>query len=225
MRNAIATAHISGWTSVILPLTTLMNDLHDEARADADGDAEGQRHQDQPEQGREALLEVGEVDVLDRGRPSGSRRTPGPGRSPRTGTRPASGVRKIAARKSIAGHDRGEARPPTFGDAGRALDVAGVRADAGHATDGRARPSRPAGCDRRLGLPSSSARPACSLTAVAVPIVSKKSVSMKLKIVRTAARRAEDREDVGQVELAEGREVGRRDEGRSGAAGRRPRWR
>ena len=39
-----------------------------------------------------------------------------------------------------------------------------------------------------LGCPSSSTRPACSLIAVAVPIVSKKSVSMKLKIVRMAAR-------------------------------------
>ncbi len=36
-------------------------------------------------------------------------------------------------------------------------------------------------------FPSSSMRPACSVMAVAVPIVSKKSVNMKLKIVSAAA--------------------------------------
>ncbi len=37
------------------------------------------------------------------------------------------------------------------------------------------------------GWPSSSTRPACSAMAVAVPIVSKKSVEHELKIVSSAA--------------------------------------
>ena len=105
------------------------------------------------------------------------------------GTTTASGVSRIAARKSRPVTTEVKPGAATLGDARRALDVARVRADARRATERQRRRSRRAGCARRpRDWPSSSTRPACSLIAVAVPIVSKKSVSMKLKIVSTAAR-------------------------------------
>ena len=42
-----------------------MSTQRDEAGADADGDVVGQRHQDDRQQGRQAVLDVGHVDVLD----------------------------------------------------------------------------------------------------------------------------------------------------------------
>ncbi len=58
--------------------------------------------------------------------------------------------------------------------------------------------------------PSGRASPASATTPVAVPIVSKKSVSMIVKMTRRAVRTPELLERLGQVELAEGREAGGR---------------
>ena len=57
--------------------------------------------------------------------------------------------------------------------------------------------------------PSSFARPASAAMPVTVPIVSKKSVSMIVKIIRIAVSSGSDAEHLGQVELAERREVRR----------------
>src|ERR1035437_1036360 len=48
-----------------LALDQLDEDPRDEARADADGDVIGQRHEDDGQEGRQAVLDVGDVDVLD----------------------------------------------------------------------------------------------------------------------------------------------------------------
>ena len=86
-----------------------------------------------------------------------------------------------------AGDDRREAGPAAFGDARRGLDVRGVRADARRAPPAIAATESTSSTRPTPGTePSSFARPASAATPVAVPIVSKKSVSMIVKMMGIA---------------------------------------
>ena len=103
---------------------------------------------------------------------------------------PAIGDRKIASRnRTPVTTEAKPVRPPSR-DAGGALDVRRVRADAGRAAATAATESTSSTRPTPGTDPSSFARPASAATPVTVPIVSKKSVSMIAKIVGIAARAA-----------------------------------
>ena len=114
----------------------LDDDVGHERRPDPDRDAERQRHEDHPEQGRQALLDVAEVDVLDQ---ADHQEADEDQHRRRRHVRHEQRQRREQDRdeEQEAGHDRREPGPATLGDAGRALDVARVRADPGRAADGR----------------------------------------------------------------------------------------
>ena len=159
----------------------LDEDPRDEAGADADRDVVRQRHEDHREQRRDAVLDVGDVDVLDLGEhqvaDEDERGRRGDGRDD-----PRDRREQDREQEQDARHDRGEAGPAALGDAGRGLDVRRVRADAGAPPTAAASESTSRTRPTPGTEPSSLARPASAATPVTVPIVSKKSVSMIEKI-------------------------------------------
>ncbi len=159
-RTRSATIHISQWISRHLPRTTLMNTYETNAGADADRDVERERHEDQRQQRREALLEIEEVDVLDERAHQVADQDRAPARSPGTGPAATSGDEQDHEQEQDADDDRGQPGSAALGHARRALDVAGVRADARRAAGDRARRCRRAGRAPTPGtLPSSVGEP------------------------------------------------------------------
>jgi len=128
-------AHGSGLVTV-KSYKKLVQHLEGGLRAPADRDVVGQRHQDHGQEGREAFVEIGDVDALDlrehqvahqdQGRRRGLARDDP--REWRKGNR---------EQEQDAGDHRCEACAGTVGHAGGALDVRGVRRHAGQAADDR----------------------------------------------------------------------------------------
>ena len=172
-------------------------------------DVVGQRHEDHRQERREAVLDVGDVDVPHlrehqvADEHEGRRR-----RDARDDARERR--EEDREQEQDAGDDRREAGPGALGDAGGALDVGRVRRDAGEAADGRGDAVDEQDAARRPARePSSRASPASAATPVTVPIVSKKSVSMIAKITRIAVSSGSVVKTLPMSNAPEGREARR----------------
>ena len=108
----------------------------DEPRSDAVRDAVGEWHDDDRHERREAVLDVGDVDVLDDREHQVADQDQGRGRRD-SGDETGQRRKQDRDEEQDAGHDRREARAPAFRDARGRLDVGGVGADADEAADRR----------------------------------------------------------------------------------------
>ncbi len=102
--------------------------MHDERSSDTDRDRVGERHQDDSEQRREALLEICEVDLLE----EAHHQEPDQDQSRRRGRARHQQRERRQEDGNQEQHARGDGRQPgtaSFRNACRALDVGGVRTD------------------------------------------------------------------------------------------------
>src|SRR5665647_763581 len=163
----------------------LDQDVYHEPRTDSGRDRVGERHEDDRQEGRDRDLEVFPVDALDLLHHQEADHDQGRGRR-LVGDHRDQRRQEGGHQEQQPGHHRGQARARALADSRGRLDVCRVAADAARAAGDGGRESTMRIFWALGGLPSLSSRPASAPMATIVPIVSKKSASIRVNTSRIA---------------------------------------